>query len=101
MKENTWEIPIGECKLYAIGDVVVYSISPEELETAIENYKNDLASGQAGDSTSASDYEICNFAITMKDGTASWERQAAWLGSVNEAKRRNLTLEQCAELWGR
>ena len=25
----------------------------------------------------------------------------AWLGSVNEAKRRDLTPEQCAELLGR
>ncbi len=60
-----------------------------------------VASGSVGDSTSASDYETCNFAITMKDGTASWETQAAWLGHVNEAKRRDLTPQQCVELLGR
>lgn len=91
----------SECKLYAIGDIVVYRMSPEDLEAAIKIYKNDVTSGRAGGSTSASDYEVCNFAITMKDGTVSWESQAAWLGSVNEAKRRNLTPDQCAELLGR
>ncbi len=49
----------------------------------------------------STDYEICNFAVTMKDGTASWESGEAWLGYVNEAKRRDLTPEQCAELLGR
>ena len=48
-----------------------------------------------------SDYEICNFAITMKGGTASWDNQAAWLDSVREAKRRKLTPNKCAELLGR
>jgi len=48
-----------------------------------------------------SDYEICNFAVTIKGGTASWDNQAAWLDSVREAKRRNLTPNKCAELLGR
>ena len=58
-------------------------------------------SSPTGGSTSASDSVICNFAITTKDGTVSWESRANWLGYVNEAKRRNLTPEQCAELLGR
>ena len=73
----------------------------DDLEAAIKIYKNDVASDRAGRSTSASDSVICNFAITTKDGTVSWESRADWLGYVNEAKRRNLTPDQCAELLGR
>ena len=99
-KEYTWETPIGECRLYAIGDIIVNGMSDDELEAATKTYKNAVASGQVGDSTSSSDYKICNFAITMKDGTASWESRAAWLGYVNEAKGRGLTLGSCAEILG-
>ncbi len=97
-KEHVWEMPIGDCELYAIGDIVVRGMSPEDLEAAIKIYKNDVASAQAGVSTSASDSVICNFAITTKDGTVSWESRADWLGYVNEAKRRKLTPDQCADL---
>ncbi len=100
-KENVWETPIGDCELFAIGDNVVRGMSPEELETATQNYENDVASGRVGDHTSVSDSGICNFAITMNDGTANWESRPAWLKYVNEAKRRDLTPEQCAELLGR
>ncbi len=100
-KKYAWEKSIGDCKLYAIGDIVVHGMSPEELETATQNYENDVASGRVGDHTSVSDSGICNFAITMNDGTANWESRPAWLKYVNEAKRRDLTPEQCAELLDR
>ncbi len=92
---------IYECRLHSIGDIRVAGMSDDELEAAIKIYKADVASGQASGSTSASDSVICNFAITTKDGTVSWESRADWIGYVNEAKRRNLTPEQCAELLGR
>ena len=92
----------SKCKLYAIGDIVVSGLSPEELEAATTTYKNDVTAGSRSSGyTSASDSVICNFAITTKDGTVSWESRANWLGYVNEAKRRSLTPEQCAELSGR
>ena len=99
-KGETQQSRIKECRLYAIGDVVVSGMSDDELEAATKTYKNTVAKGPVRRSTSASDNEVCNFAITMKDGTASWESQAAWLSDVNEAKRRDLTPEQCAEILG-
>ncbi len=92
---------IFECRLHSIGDIRVAGMSDDELEAAIKIYKADVASGQASGFTSASDSVICNFAITTKDGTVSWESRAKWLGYVNEAKRRNLTPEQCVEILGK
>ena len=74
------------CGVYAVGRRVVW--------------KGNGASVRTAGSASTSDYEICNFAITTKGGTAIWDSRVAWLGSVNEAKRRHLTPEQCAELLG-
>ncbi len=44
---------------------------------------------------------ICAIAITIKDETATWDRRPASRKYVKEAKRRNLTPNQCAELLGR
>jgi hypothetical protein len=52
-------------------------------------------------SASGSELEICNFAITTDEGTAMWESRPTYLEYVNEAKRRDLTPEQCAEILGR
>jgi hypothetical protein len=73
-----------------------------KIRRIIEQVKDiEKRSSPVGGSRSASDYEVCNFAVTMKDETVVWESRADWLGSVKEAKRRNLTPEQCAELLGR
>lgn len=72
------------CKVYAVGRRVVWKGRP--------------ASDRASGFTSASDYEICNYAITMEGGTASWESREAWIYYVAEAKRRDLTLERCTDL---
>ena len=74
------------CKVYAVNGRIVW--------------KGDVGSPRTGGHSDAPDYEICNFAVTLKDGRASWESRAAWLDSVKEAKRRNLTTESCAELLG-
>ncbi len=95
---ETQQSRIKECRLYAIGDIVVSGMSDDELEAAIKIYKSTAAKGPVSYSARASDYAVCSFAIIRKDGKASWASQASWLGDVNEAKRRNLTPEQCAEI---
>ena len=38
-KENVWETPIGDCELFAIGDIVVHGMSDDELESAMALYR--------------------------------------------------------------
>lgn len=81
---NSGGIP---CHVYAVGRRIVWKGTP--------------ASGQVSGANNAADYEVCNWAITMKDGSAVWETRTAWLGHVNEAKRRDLTPDHCAEILDR
>ena len=74
------------CEVYAVERRIVW--------------KGDVGSPRIGGHSDVPDYEICNFAVTLEDGRASWESRAAWLDSVKEAKRRKLTTEACAELLG-
>ena len=72
-----------------------------KIKRIIEQIKDiEKRSSPTGGSTGASDSVICNFAITTKDGTVSWESRADWLGYVNEAKRRDLTPPNCAKIIG-
>ncbi len=59
--------------------------SPSKLKTLDDQASND---------------QICTLALSTKDGVPKWYDRSA-LNSVNEAKRRGLTPEDCAKLLGR
>ena len=51
--------------------------------------------------SSQSDSDICRFALSTKDGIPNWDVRNFTRNSVNEAKHRGLTPEDCAKLLGR
>ena len=54
-----------------------------------------------GGISNLSDRGICVQALTWTPGPLDWDRRSLYSAGVNEAKRRGLTIERCAELTGR
>ena len=65
--------------------------------------KGRLDNSGSGNSSrsSQSDSDICRFALSTKDGIPNWDVRNFTRNSVNEAKHRGLTPEDCAKLLGR
>jgi hypothetical protein len=87
----------GFIAIGSIGMAGAGLIDEEPWWVEIQFDDNDVVvSLKSSEVTTASDSEVCNFAISTKDGAVSWEAAAAWRSYVKEAKRRGLTPEQCA-----
>ena len=108
-KENTWENPIGECKLYAIGDIIVSGMTEREIKETIIRYQlavietdpnlRDLSPGLSRrGSKSFVDYKrkvhFRAFATTEAGGERESVHGRSWRSStVQEATKR--AVEQC------
>ena len=104
-----------DCKLHSIGNIFVYGMNDEELQTAIKLYKvnrnatnKDLVGFVPGDSSIESattpavkdfyDIKLCKFALA--GNKTRWETRPVYLPHVEEAKRRGLTIKGCRSKLG-
>jgi hypothetical protein len=104
-----------DCKLHSIGNIFVYRMSDEELDTAKKLYKQNrsatnenLAGFIPGKSSIESaptlavedhdDAKLCKIALT--GSKTYWETRPVFLPYVKEAKRRGLSIEGCRSKLG-
>ncbi len=104
-----------DCKLHSIGNIFVYRMNDEELDTAKKLYKQNpsatnenLAGFIPGKSSIESaptlavedhdDAKLCKIALT--GSKTYWETRPVFLPYVKEAKRRGFSIEGCRSKLG-
>ncbi len=90
-KGETQQSRIKECRLYAIGDVVVSGMSDDELEAATKTYKNSITAGKSAKTPALRDKPDKDLCQALPYGNPDFAK---------EAERRELTEKKCKEILG-